>query len=82
MNQESNDDRFYRPRLESESANYRPRTYPNKYTVMSNLKAQLEWVKRQLEYITISENYKAHFRLNRGEVFEFDWGVNVNAEFS
>ncbi len=82
MNPDFSDDRFYRPRLDNEASNYRPRSFANKYTVMSNLKAQLEWVKRQIEYITISENYLSHFRLNRGEVFEFDWGVNVNAEFS
>lgn len=82
MSPETMDDRFYRPRNDGETTNYRPRTFQSKYTVMNNLKAQLEWVKRQIEYITISESYKAHFRLNRGEVYEFDWGVNVNAEFS
>ncbi len=82
MSQETMDDRFYRAKRDETPSNYRPRTFPTKYSVMSNLKAQLEWVKRQLEYITISESYRSYFRLNRGEVFEFDWGVNVNAEFS
>jgi len=80
MNDETFDDRVYRPKYEQSP--YRMRTYQNRYTVMNNLKAQLEWVKRQIEYIAIAESYKVCYRLNRGEVFEFDWGVNVNAEFS
>lgn len=80
MYQENGDDRFYRPKYDN--GNYQPRKYQNRYTVMNNLKAQLEWVKRQIEYITIADSYKLCFRVNRGDVYEFDWGVNVNAEFS
>ena len=49
---------------------------------MYGLKEQLEWIKRQLEYANFSEDYKLRFEVKRGQIFEFDWGVNVNAEFS
>lgn len=49
---------------------------------MISLKQQLEWVKRQIEYLTFAENHIPNFTLKRGEVYEFDWGVNLNAEFS
>lgn len=53
-----------------------------KYNMMNNLKQQLEWVKRQLEYISYAESYTPNLELKKGEVYEFDWGVNVNCEFS
>lgn len=46
------------------------------------LKTQLEWIKRQIEYLTFAENHESYFELHRGEVYEFDWGVNVGCEFS
>ena len=47
-----------------------------------HLKAQLEWIKRQLDYSEFSNSYKIRMTIKRGEIFEFDWGINVNAEFS
>ena len=45
-------------------------------------RSQLEWIKRQLEYATFSEKYLLRYDIKRGEIYEFDWGLNVNAEFS
>jgi len=45
-------------------------------------KEELEWIKRQLEYSELSEKYKLRYELKRGEVYEVDWGINVNSEFS
>ena len=49
---------------------------------LRNLKAQLDWIKRQLEYSEFSNEYKLKIACKKGEIFEFDWGINVNAEFS
>lgn len=49
---------------------------------LKGLKAQLEWVKRQIEYLQFAETHEAQFELKKGEVYEFDWGINVNSEFS
>ncbi|MCQ2814745.1 MAG: type II toxin-antitoxin system PemK/MazF family toxin [Bacilli bacterium] len=46
------------------------------------MRDQLDWMKRQMEYITFSEQYKLRYNLKRGEIYEIDWGLNVNAEFS
>lgn len=43
---------------------------------------QLEWIKHQLEYSSFSEKYKLRTELKKGEIYEIDWGLNVNAEFS
>ena len=45
-------------------------------------RTQLEWIKRQLEYSSFSERYLLRYDLKRGEIYEIDWGLNVNAEFS
>ncbi len=49
---------------------------------LKNMRMQLEWVKRQLEYATFATKYRLKLNMKRGEIYEFDWGVNVNAEFS
>ena len=49
---------------------------------VKQLKAQLEWIKRQLDYSEFSNSYKIKMSIKKGEIFEFDWGVNINAEFS
>ena len=54
----------------------------NNKSNLRSLKSQLEWIKRQLEYSEFSSEYKLRIACKRGEIFEFDWGVNVNAEFS
>lgn len=46
------------------------------------LKEQLDWIKRQLEYASFATEYKLRFPVKKGEIYEFDWGINVNAEFS
>lgn len=48
----------------------------------SALKEQLDWIKRQLEYASFATEYKLRFPVKKGEIYEFDWGINVNAEFS
>lgn len=46
------------------------------------LKNHLEWIKRQLDYATFSNEYKIRLSVKKGEIYEIDWGMNVNAEFS
>ena len=45
-------------------------------------KEQLEWIKRQIQYIVFSDNFKLRYDLRAGEIYEFDFGINVNSEFS
>ena len=58
--------------------------YPgSRAAIRSNaMRDQLDWIKRQLEYSSFSEKYCLRYDLKRGEIYEFDWGLNVNAEFS
>lgn len=49
---------------------------------MNGLKEQLDWVKRQIEYANFSSEYKLRLEVKKGEIYEFDWGINVNSEFS
>ena len=49
---------------------------------MISLKDQLEWIKRQIEYATFTDSFKLRMELHKGEIYEIDWGINVNAEFS
>ena len=49
---------------------------------IKGLRTQLEWLKRQIEYLTFADNHQSYFELHRGEVYEFDWGVNIGSEFS
>lgn len=46
------------------------------------MREQLEWIKRQLEYSVFCEKYRTRYDCKKGEIYEIDWGVNVNAEFS
>ncbi len=46
------------------------------------IRTQLDWIKRQLEYYSFSEEYQVQYELKRGEIYEFDFGLNVNNEFS
>lgn len=54
----------------------------NKERKNNYLKEHLEWIKRQLDYASFSTEYKVRFDVKKGEIYEIDWGVNVNAEFS
>ncbi len=57
--------------------------YGNKSAIRQDgMRSQLEWIKRQLEYADYSERYTLRYDLKRGEIYEIDWGINVNAEFS
>lgn len=49
---------------------------------ISGMREQIDWMKRQMEYMSFSENYKLRYNLKKGEIYEIDWGLNVNAEFS
>ena len=52
------------------------------YLKQEGMRNQLEWIKRQLEYASFSEKFSLRYNLKRGEIYEVDWGINVNAEFS
>lgn len=69
-------------RFKCEEANYLSEEGKKKYETLNNLKQQLEWVKRQLEYISYQEKYSPNLEMHIGDIYEFDWGVNVNCEFS
>ncbi|MCI6357163.1 MAG: type II toxin-antitoxin system PemK/MazF family toxin [Erysipelotrichaceae bacterium] len=71
-----------RYKFRCDETNYMDEETKKKYNMMNNLKQQLEWVKRQLEYISYQEKYEPSLELKVGEIYEFDWGVNVNCEFS
>ena len=40
------------------------------------------WLLRQNEYAKCSEKYRLAYELKAGEIYEVDFGINVNAEFS
>ena len=54
----------------------------NKSIRRDGMRPQLEWIKRQLEYASFTEKFSLRYSLKRGEIYEIDWGINVNAEFS
>lgn len=41
-----------------------------------------EWIHREQEYFSFSKKFETSYDLKKGEIYEFDWGMNVNAEFS
>ncbi len=58
-------------------------SYGTKQSIrQEGMRTQLEWIKRQLEYASFSERFSLRYSLKRGEIYEIDWGLNVNAEFS
>ena len=40
------------------------------------------WLIRQNEYAKCAERYRLSYELKAGEIYEVDFGINVNAEFS
>ena len=50
--------------------------------IQDGRRIELEWIKRRLEYTVFAERFILKYNLKRGEIYEFDWGLNVNAEFS
>ena len=69
-------------RFRSDEEEYMSEDAKKNYRLMNSLKQQLEWVKRQLEYISYQDRYSPKLDLKVGEIYEFDFGVNVNCEFS
>ena len=45
-------------------------------------KEQLDWMRRQSEYVIFGSKYKLRYSLKKGEIYQVDWGINVNSEFS
>ena len=43
---------------------------------------QLEWIRKIIEYNQLSSIYELRYDLRKGEIYEIDFGVNVNSEFS
>ena len=57
--------------------------YSSKFAIRQNgMREQLDWIRRQLEYFSFAEKYSLRYDLKQGEIYEFDFGLNVNAEFS
>lgn len=46
------------------------------------MKEELDWMRRQIEYINFSEKFKLRYDLKKGEIYEIDFGLNINSEFS
>lgn len=46
------------------------------------IKEELDWMRRQSEYAIFSSKYKLRYDLKRGEIYQIDWGININNEFS
>ena len=71
---ENNEKRLFVPRSEDSKRKDAVR--------INSMKEQLEWIKRQIEYATFTDQYKLRKEMHKGEIYEIDFGVNVNAEFS
>lgn len=41
-----------------------------------------EWIERMYLYYEFSDKYQLSYDLKKGEIYEVDWGMNINAEFS
>lgn len=72
--EENNDKKIFVPRSEDSIRRESVR--------INSMKEQLEWIKRQIEYATFTDRYKLRKEMKKGEIYEIDFGVNVNAEFS
>ena len=59
-----------------------PKGEHSKEGKLNIVKEHLDWIKRQLEYATFSNEFKLRMDVKKGEIYEIDWGINVNAEFS
>ena len=42
----------------------------------------VSWLLRQNDYVRFAEKYKITHKVYAGEIYEFDFGINVNAELS
>lgn len=59
-----------------------PKEFDKEGGKLNIVKDHLDWIKRQLEYATFANDYKLRMEVKKGEIYEIDWGINVNAEFS
>lgn len=41
-----------------------------------------EWIEREYRYFDFADNNALAYDLKKGEIYEIDWGMNINAEFS
>lgn len=41
-----------------------------------------EWIDRQYKYFEFADTNTLAYDIKRGEIYEIDWGMNINAEFS
>ena len=48
---------------------------------MMDIKRQ-EWIERQYRYYDFADTNALAYDLKKGEIYEIDWGMNINAEFS
>lgn len=46
------------------------------------IREELDWIRRQIEYMNFSEKFKLRYDLKKGEIYEIDFGLNINTEFS
>lgn len=49
---------------------------------LEGLKAEITWMQRRVQYYSFLQNYRVSLHCLRGEIYEFDFGMNINAEFS
>ena len=58
---------------------------PKKQMILERKQAHFDiigWLLRQNEYAKCAEKYRLSYELKAGEIYEVDFGINVNAEFS
>ena len=46
------------------------------------IKEELDWMRRQSEYAMFGSKYRLRYNLKKGEIYQVDWGINVNSEYS
>src|SRR5574344_109289 len=54
----------------------------NQEIYQKGLRDYADWLRRQIEYYRQASEKVTRYNLKAGEVFEFDFGINVNAETS
>ncbi|MGM9873615.1 MAG: type II toxin-antitoxin system PemK/MazF family toxin [Bacilli bacterium] len=67
-------------RIEEKSEDRKQHLSPEQKAEFERQKA--DWYRRNDEYARFKEDHEIHYDLKKGEIYEIDWGVNVNAEFS
>lgn len=54
----------------------------NKHLQNVSVVNQLTWLKKMIEYIDVSSVYELRYDLKKGEIYEVDFGIGINSEFS